>query len=547
MSLAVVYSRAIVGIEAPLVRIEVHLTNGFPAFHMVGLPEAAVRESKHRVQSAILNCQFEFPVKRITVNLAPADLPKEGGRFDLPIALGILAASKQISLEKFNDYEFAGELALTGELNSIKGGLSFAMQAAKANRQLILPEASAEEACLINLVTVYSARHLLEVCSHLSGETRLTQKTSLNHSETFSNYPDLLEVYGQSSARRALEIAASGDHSLLFCGPPGTGKTMLASRLISILPELNSEQAQEVAAIYSISRLGFQTKDWKRRPFRSPHHTSSAIALVGGSKPPLPGEISLAHHGVLFLDELPEFNRQALECLREPLESGCIHVSRSGYQARFPSLFQLIAAMNPCPCGYLGHHSNLCHCSSQVIQKYKRKISGPFLDRMDLYVEVNDSSLITEGFNYIPVGFQEAGEARASSRSGAYIKYVSSEWQQQSQSLKGDGYKTKIEDSKEVRTRVCKVRERQLNRQQKLNSKLNSKEIETYCQFNKNAFQFLQKAVDHYYLSNRAFVRLTKLARTLADMQESLKIEQEHILEALSYRLNVNVLSSLKN
>lgn len=494
MSLAVVYSRAAVGVAAPLVTIEVHLANGFPAFNIVGLPETAVKESKHRVQSAIINSQFQFPVKRITVNLAPADLPKEGSRFDLPIALGVLAASQQIPLLALEQYEFTGELALTGELRPIKGMLPFALQTGQTQRGLIVPQTNAAEASLAKTATVFAADHLLNVCAHLWQNPVLPIYPHTEIKDPPSHI-DLADVIGQPQARRALEVAAAGGHSLLFCGPPGTGKTMLASRLTSILPPLTAEQSQEIAAIYSISHLGFKSQHWQQRPFRTPHHTSSNISLVGGGKPPQPGEISLAHHGVLFLDELPEFGRSALECLREPLESGYINISRAGHHVQFPAQFQLVAAMNPCPCGYLTANNNRCSCSTLQIQRYRHKLSGPLLDRIDLQVEVPTPPFFLNSTT-----------------------------------------KQTPECSTSVRQRVINARKRQLRRQQNINVKLSPADINLYCKLSDANINFLQNIIERFQLSPRAYTRILKLARTIADLAKIDHIEDEHLEEALSYR-----------
>ena len=360
MSLATIYSRALVGVEAPLVTVEVHISGGLPALSIVGLPEMAVRESKDRVRAALINANFEFPARRITVNLAPADLPKEGGRYDLAIALGILAASKQLSVKHLHDYELVGELSLGGELRAIRGSLPTALHCASANRALILPAANAAEAALAESCPVLAANSLLEVCSHLNSQAQL-QFTETNRAEQQNEYElDWSEVKGQSQAKRALEIAAAGEHNLLMIGPPGTGKTMLASRLPTILPPLTQAEAIESAALLSISNEPFDVARWGQRCFRAPHHTASAAALVGGGSIPRPGEISLAHHGVLFLDELTEYERRVLDVLREPMEKGRISISRAARQAEFPARFQLIAAMNPCPCGYFGDVSGLC-------------------------------------------------------------------------------------------------------------------------------------------------------------------------------------------
>src|SRR4249920_1957004 len=387
MSLAVLYSRALAGMEAPPVTVEVHLANGLPSFTIVGLPEIEVKESKDRVRSALLNCRFEFPARRITVNLAPADLPKESGRFDLPIAIGILAASGQIPSDKLKEYEFAGELALTGDLRPIRGALAMTVSACRDGRSFILPRESAAEAALVDHAAILPAGSLLEVCAHFAGRAPL-QRYAQPAATPAPEYPDMQDVKGQTQAKRALEIAAAGGHSVLMSGPPGTGKSMLAARFPGLLPPMTASEALESGALASLGSGGFRLESWKQRPFRAPHHSASRVALVGGGSDPRPGEISLAHNGVLFLDELPEFDRKVLEALREPLETGRVCVSRAARQAEYPARFQLIAAMNPCPCGYLGHFSGRCRCTPDQVARYRGKISGPLLDRIDIQIEV---------------------------------------------------------------------------------------------------------------------------------------------------------------
>jgi len=376
MSLAIIHTRAQLGIDAPLITVEVHLSNGLPGLSIVGMPEAVVRESKDRVRSALINSQFEFPARRITINLAPADLPKDGSRFDLPIAIGILAASGQLPNEELSQYEFIGELALSGELRRVNAILPAAIACGNTKRQLIVAASNAKEAALSETTTVYGADNLLAVCAHLHRQTLLS-KTIVSPPQTNIDIANLSDVKGQAFAKRALEIAAAGGHNVLFYGPPGTGKTMLASRLPGIMPQLTSEQAIRVASIYSL--CGHEYKPWRTPTFRCPHHTASAVALVGGGSQPKPGEISLADNGILFLDELPEFQRQVLEVLREPMESGEIRISRANAQVTFPARFQLIAAMNPCPCGYLNSRSSKhsCRCTPDQIKRYRQKISGP--------------------------------------------------------------------------------------------------------------------------------------------------------------------------
>ncbi len=500
MSLAVLRSRAIAGMDAPEVIVEVHLAAGLPAFTLVGLPDTEVKEARDRVRAAIQNCHFEFPQRRITVNLAPADLPKESGRFDLPIALGILIASGQIRGQGLADYEFAGELALGGDLRPIRGALAMvaAMQAqpAAAGRICILPEESAPEAALVRSATILPARNLLEVCAHLNGQQAIAPFSGTSVVTTI-HYPDLAEVKGQSQARRALEVAAAGQHSLLMSGPPGTGKSMLASRFAGILPPMSETEALESAAVHSLAGR-FRIEHWGQRPFRSPHHSASGPALVGGGGVPQPGEISLAHHGVLFLDELTEFDRRVLEALREPLETGHICIARAARRADFPARFQLVAAMNPCPCGWLGHPNGKCRCTPDQVSRYRAKLSGPLLDRIDLMIEVSslsDTELQT----------REQGESSVS-----------------------------------VRERVVEARGRQMRRQGKANALLGPSEIDEYCIPDDAGAKMLQQAIARLSLSARAYHRILKVARSCADLAGSANVLASHIAEAVQYRRGVD-------
>lgn len=494
MSLAVLYSRALSGMDAPEVTVEVHLANGLPSFTIVGLPETEVKESKDRVRAALQTAQFEFPARRITVNLAPADLPKESGRYDLPIALGILAASGQIPRDALSNYEFAGELALTGELRAIRGALAMTYRSRECGRAFVLPVSSAEEAALVGEAVVYPAKHLLEVCAHLCGRTPLVQLRSAVE-PTSIVYADFNEVKAQAAAKRAMEIAAAGGHSLQMCGPPGSGKTMLASRFPGILPAMTEEEALQSAAIQSLQG-SCKPENWKRRPFRSPHHTASGVALVGGGGNPRPGEISLAHHGVLFLDELPEFDRKVLEVLREPLERGQITISRAARQADFPAKFQLIAAMNPCPCGYLGHYNHQCRCTPDQIARYKAKISGPLLDRIDMHIEV---AALKE--------YELVGHVIA-------------------------------ESSASIRARVEHARAFQHKRQSKPNSELGTAEIAQFCELDAAGQALLKAAINKLNLSARAYHRILKVARSIADLACSVEVNTAHVAEALQYRRN---------
>lgn len=499
MSLAVLTSRALAGMQAPEVTVEVHLANGLPSFAIVGLPETEVKEARDRVRAALQNAGFEFPARRITVNLAPADLPKESGRFDLPIALGILAASGQMPGDTLAQYEFAGELSLSGELRPIRGALAmtFAMQRPQTThtRSFILPRANADEAALVRNVTILPAESLLQVVAHFAAhdaDARLVAHIPPAHTVQ-PVYPDLADVKGQAQAKRALEVAAAGAHSMLMVGPPGTGKSMLAARFAGILPPMTDTEALESAAVQSLTQ-GFNASQWRTRPFRNPHHTASGVALVGGGGTPRPGEISLAHHGVLFLDELPEFHRSVLEVLREPLESGRITISRAARQADFPARFQLIAAMNPCPCGYLGHASGKCRCTPDQISRYQGKISGPLLDRIDLQIQVGALSH-TELLEH-----------------------------------------SKSEPSAAVAQRVAQAAQRQLERQGKMNHLLSGAEIDTHCRPDTHGEQLLRNAMTRLNWSARAYHRVLKVARTIADLALTPHIEQTHIAEAIQYR-----------
>jgi magnesium chelatase family protein len=498
MSLAITYSRASCGIEAPLVTIEVHLSPGLPSLAIVGLPEKAVKESKDRVRSALINSQFEFPVRRITVNLAPADLPKkDGGRFDLPIALGILMASQQIPGDATTEYEFAGELALNGCLRSFDGALPFALATAAAGRKLVIPKENADEAALPTKSVALPAQHLLDVCGHLKGSSTLTPHTlNLDTAQQHQHHPDIIDICGQEQAKRTLAIAAAGQHSMLMVGPPGTGKTMLASRLPGILPPMNDHEALESAAINSVCGKKFDPTGWRQRPFRNPHHSASSVALVGGSSPPRPGEISLAHNGVLFLDELPEFGRHVIEALREPLESGHITISRAAHQAKFPARFQLITAMNPCPCGNFGSRRVICRCTQEQIARYQARISGPLLDRIDLHIEVP----------MLPQGML------------TYRK------------------KSGGETSLQLQQKVIAARNLQLARAGKTNAMLNHEEIEKFCQLTTDDEQLLNTSVDQFNLSARSYHRILKVARTIADFDGAAQINTAHLSEALHYR-----------
>lgn len=491
MSIAILKSRALAGMEAPEIAVEVHIAQGLPSITVVGLPETEVKEARERVRAAIQTARFEFPRQRVTINLAPADLPKESGRYDLPIALGILLASGQLQAPDVDAYEFAGELSLTGSLRDICGGLPMALQTVRSGRSLILPAGSAQEAALAPGTRVLPAQSLLEVCAHLNGHTAL-QPAPPPARTAGTSLPDLSDVKGQLGARRALEVAAAGGHSLLLIGPPGTGKSMLAARLPGILPPLTEADALASAAVLSLAGE-FRPQRYGQVVFRSPHHGASAAALVGGGTIPRPGEISLAHLGVLFLDELPEFDRKVLESLREPMETGSVTISRAARRAEFPARFQLIAAMNPCPCGYLGHPGGRCRCTPDQITRYRLRLSGPVLDRFDMAVEV---PALGEGELQAPGG--EASEA--------------------------------------VRARVLAAHGCQRARQGKPNARLTVPEIDALCQPDAAGADLLRKALARFDLSARAYHRVLRVARSIADCAGAAAIGAAHIAEAVRYR-----------
>lgn len=491
MSFAKIYTRGVLGLHAPLIEVEVHVSQGLPSLTIVGLAEAAVRESKDRVRSAIINSGFQFPTKRLTINLAPADLPKDGSRLDLPIALGILIASGQIPDQKITDYELIGELALDGQLRAVSSTLSIALACQKAQHKLLLPTDNAHEAAQLQQLDVYAASSLQQVCQHFLEQQPIQVTHPSQNLATSPQLLDLEDIKGQLRPRRALEIAAAGGHSILFRGPPGTGKTLLASRLPGILPALDQEDSLTVASIYSVANQSYQ---FGQRPFRAPHHTASAIALVGGGSQPKPGEITLAHLGVLFLDELPEFDRKVLEVLRQPLESQEIVISRAARQMTFPAQFQLVAAMNPCPCGYAFNQDSRCQCSAEAIKRYQNRISGPLLDRIDLHIDVP------------PLSAQDLQTQLPS------------------------------ETSTTVRARVLAAYQFQLSRQGFSNQQLSPQQLEQYAVLSSDSQKMLALAQQRLNLSARAYHRVLRVARSIADLAQSESISTAHLSEALSYR-----------
>ncbi|MCC6869009.1 MAG: YifB family Mg chelatase-like AAA ATPase [Burkholderiales bacterium] len=495
MAVAIVHTRALAGVHAPGVTVEVHVAGGLPGIHVVGLPDTEVRESRDRVRAALQNAKFDVPPRKVTVNLAPADLPKESGRYDLPIALGILAATGQIPAHEFERYEFAGELALTGELRPVRGALAMALSVHREGRAFVLPEHSAREAALVDEATVYGARHLIDVCEHLAARDALPVACAPPPTIGVATL-DLVDVRGQAQAKRALEVAAAGGHSLLLAGPPGSGKSMLAQRLPGLLPPLAAAESLEVASIASVAGR-FLPETWGQRPFRSPHHTASAAALVGGGGDPRPGEVSLAHHGVLFLDELPEWDRRVLEGLREPLESGVIHISRAARHATFPAQFQLVAAMNPCPCGWQGDASARCLCTGEQVRRYRSRVSGPLLDRIDLRLDVRAVSMAD---------------------------------------LAAPSNADRAESSAAVRERVAAARARQHARQRKANARLGPAEIALHCAVDAPTQALLGKAMERLAFTARGYHRVLKVARTIADLDGAVTIAPLHVAEALGYR-----------
>lgn len=495
MNYARLLCRTLVGIEAVPVVVEVHLSGGLPATSIVGMAETAVKEARDRVHAAIVNSGYCYPDHRVTINLSPADLPKQGGRFDLPIALGILAASGQLDIRSLESLECVGELGLSGNLRKVPGTLPVGLAASDCGHRLIVPQSSALEASLSGHRQLYAAEFLTDACRLLEPGSSV-QPVDINR----PSYPgiiqaDMAEVKGQYQVKRAMEIAAAGAHNLLLSGPPGTGKSMLASRLPGILPAMSVSESMETASVASVSTRGFQIEDWGVRPFRSPHHTASGVALAGGGTPPKPGEISLAHNGVLFLDELPEFSRGVLDVLREPMETGQITISRASWQSSFPARFQVVAAMNPCPCGYDGDEEVACRCTPDQVQRYRSKVSGPFMDRIDMLVHV------------------------------PRIRYSE---------LRRDS--TEGESSEEIRCRVMACRERQLARQQKSNALLESKEFDEYCRLTETDAELFDRISEKMTLSLRSHTRILRVARTIADLAESTDIESQHLLEAVSFR-----------
>lgn len=491
MAFARVYSRALMGVAAPLIQVEVQLANGLPQFNLVGLPQAEVRESRERVRAALQNGGFHFPVSRITVNLAPADIPKQSSRLDLAIALGILSASGQLVDHRLAEYEFVGELALTGELRPIRGALPMAVSVAQSGRAFILPEANAREAALVRGLKVLAACSLKDICAHLANETPL--KAVLDGMEMDAgHFPDMVDVRGQQQAKRGLELAAAGGHHVLLMGPPGTGKSMMAARLAGICPALSLEQALSCAALQSASYEHFDLNKWGHRPVRAPHHSSTAVALVGGAWSP--GEISLAHHGILHLDEMAEFSRSVLEMLREPMESRQVTISRSRHKTTYPARFQLVGTMNPCPCGYLGHSSGRCHCTPQQIERYRSRISGALMDRIDLIVEVPVISAYE-------LQEKQAGETSAS-----------------------------------IRERVSQAAAVQQQRQGKLNCDLTHVELEQWAALDSEGQKLMLTACQRLNLSARIVHRLMRVARTLADLAGNIQVTAGNLAEAMQYR-----------